>query len=284
MGSVIRSFFGGEIVVRRNSGPSRAEPHLIPTVPMHNLVLLANTPTTVDRLDGGSTKWRQLAMEPGEFHFCPAGTAGTLVGWRSGDGREPEFVQVLIDPRRLVHAAGENGGHTSAQLESRDKVRHPLLEQLVRTMTASASSTDFADDLLIDAAAELVAISLSRDFVSGSRVHSAPRERPLSARVVQRVAEYIDAHLSETVRVSELAALAGLSSFHFSRAFRASTGQAPYAFALGRRVLRARQLLATDMPLAEIALAVGFANQSHLTEHFRRLLGVTPGKIRRDSH
>ena len=72
-------------------------------------------------------------------------------------------------------------------------------------------------------------------------------------------------------------------SYHFSRAFKAATGKSPYAFALGRRVLRARQLVFTEMPLGDIALAVGFSSQSHLTEHFRRSLGVTPGRIRRES-
>jgi AraC family transcriptional regulator len=150
-------------------------------------------------------------------------------------------------------------------------------------MIESAARGDTADELLIDAASELVALTLARDFVAGARVPSlAGRERPLSARVVQLVAEYIDAHLAERVRVGELAAIAGLSSFHFSRAFKRTTGQSPYAFALGRRVIRARELLSTKLPLAEIALAVGFASQSHLTEHFRRRIGVTPGRIRRD--
>jgi AraC family transcriptional regulator len=282
MSTSVRSFFGGEIIVRKSSGPRRCEPHLIPTMPLHNLVLLGQTSTTVDRLDGGATQWRELAVEPGEFHFCPAGTAGTYVGWRSRKLSGPEYLQVLIDPRRLVHAAGENGGHTSAALECRDKLRHPLLEQLVRTMTESASRSNIADELLIDATAEVIAIVLARDFVAGSRAPAARRERTLSARIVQQIADYIDSHLAETVRVSDLSKIVGLSSFHFSRAFKASTGQSPYAFALTRRVLRARQLLSTEMPLADIALAVGFASQSHLTEHFRRVLGITPGRIRRE--
>jgi AraC-like DNA-binding protein len=283
MGAMVRAFFAGEVVVRRSRGPAVCEPHLIPTIPLHNLVLLSRTPTTVHRLDGGATRWRQLAMEPGELHFCSAGTAGTQVGWRTRGRSGPEYLGVLIDPRRIVRAACENGGQASPDLESRDKVRHPLLEQIVRTMAEAVSRADAADDLLIDAAAELVAVALARDFVARARIPLvARREKPLSTQTVGRVVEYIDANLAQHVRVSELAALTGLSSFHFSRAFKAATGQSPYAFALARRVLRARQLLGTEMPLAEIALTVGFASQSHLTEHFRRLVGVTPGRIRRD--
>ena len=75
--------------------------------------------------------------------------------------------------------------------------------------------------------------------------------------------------------------MAGLSVNHFARAFRQSTGLAPHAYLVQRRIERAERLLSrTDLPLSEIALAVGFADHSHFARHFRRLTGATPSVAR----
>jgi AraC family transcriptional regulator len=281
VGVIARSFFEGEVVVRRNRAAASCEPYLVPTPPLHMLCLLAQTPITFQRFDGEAKRWRQLALKPGDINFHSAGTAGTHVGWNARERGNPEFLHVFIDPRRIVRAAAENGGHAAVDLASEKAVRHPLIAQIIRTMVETASRADAADDLLVDAAAELLAVSLARELVATGAMPTH-RDRALPPRLVRLVTEYIDANLSGRVRVSDLSALTGLSSYHFSRAFKAATGQSPYAFAVGRRVLRAQQLLTTDLPLAEIALAVGFSSQSHLTEHFRRIVGVTPGRIRRD--
>jgi AraC family transcriptional regulator len=79
-----------------------------------------------------------------------------------------------------------------------------------------------------------------------------------------------------------MAAVARLSSYHFARQFRAATGLPPHQFVLARRVDRARQLLqgGDDSPLAQVAARAGFSDQSQFTRHFKRLVGVTPGRFR----
>ena len=78
-----------------------------------------------------------------------------------------------------------------------------------------------------------------------------------------------------------MAAIARLSAYHFARQFKAATGLPPHQYVIARRVERARELLrAGDLPLAEVAVSAGFSDQSQLTHHFRRLVGVTPGRFR----
>jgi AraC family transcriptional regulator len=78
-----------------------------------------------------------------------------------------------------------------------------------------------------------------------------------------------------------VAAEVGLSPHHFSRQFREAVGVPPHAHLIARRVERAKVLLAqTDLPIVQVALAVGFAHQSHLTRHFGRLVGTTPARFR----
>jgi transcriptional regulator of acetoin/glycerol metabolism/AraC-like DNA-binding protein len=103
----------------------------------------------------------------------------------------------------------------------------------------------------------------------------------LSPAAMRRVREYVDAHLGASMDLAMLAGIAGASIHHFARGFKQSAGVTPHHYLVQKRVERARDLLAqTDLPLSEIAYAVGFSDQSHLARHFRQMLGVTPGQFR----
>ena len=96
-----------------------------------------------------------------------------------------------------------------------------------------------------------------------------------------RVTDYVEAHLAETVLLSQLAELARLSPFHFARAFKQSFGVPPLRYVSGRRIERAKALLAGDAPVTQIGVAVGFGETSSFTTAFRRHTGVTPTAFRR---
>ena len=105
--------------------------------------------------------------------------------------------------------------------------------------------------------------------------------RGLSPGAKRRVVEYMDAHVDEPLTLESLARVAGLSVHHFARAFRQSTGEPPHQFLLRRRIERATEMLKQpELPLSEIALAVGFSDHSHFARHFRRLVGMSPGAAR----
>ena len=107
----------------------------------------------------------------------------------------------------------------------------------------------------------------------------------LSAGALRRVREYVQLHLNESINLSMLAAVAGLSMHHFAREFKQSAGVTPHHYLIQKRIERAQQMLAqTDLSLAEIAYAVGFSDQGHLARHFRALLGTTPREFRRSQH
>lgn len=106
----------------------------------------------------------------------------------------------------------------------------------------------------------------------------------LSPAALRRVQVFVESSLSETIRLRDLAERAGLSPYHFARAFRRSAGMTPRAFVELRRVERARRLLAeSTLPIAEIAIEAGFGSQSRLTTAFKRAVGFTPAAFRRGS-
>ena len=95
------------------------------------------------------------------------------------------------------------------------------------------------------------------------------------------VRKHIDRHYAKNLTVEKLAALAGLSTFHFIRAFRAAFGQTPHQYLRTRRIERAKELLATTMyPVTDVCDKVGFQSLGSFTTLFRRLTGETPAEYR----
>ncbi len=108
-----------------------------------------------------------------------------------------------------------------------------------------------------------------------------PPRGGLSPGVMRRVREYAEAHLAESIDLAALAGIAGLSLYHFARAFKQSADVTPHHYLVQRRLARAQEMLVrTELSLAEIALATGFSDQSHFARHFRQMLGMTPGQFR----
>ncbi|TPK78154.1 helix-turn-helix transcriptional regulator [Mesorhizobium sp. B2-4-17] len=97
----------------------------------------------------------------------------------------------------------------------------------------------------------------------------------------KRAAEFLVAHASEPFSMVELATACKLSRSYFIKAFKESFGRTPHRWLTEYRVARAKDLLGLDMPIAEIAIACGFADQSHMTRVFAELVGVSPGRYRR---
>jgi AraC family transcriptional regulator len=120
-----------------------------------------------------------------------------------------------------------------------------------------------------------------------ARLFSRPVEQANDAKglapwQLRRVIEYLDAHLPDPVPLADLAVLSGLSQWHFSRAFKASTGVAPYRWQLEARTRRAQNLLLhTHASLEQVAEATGFADAVHFGRTFRKIVGTTPAAWRK---
>jgi len=109
----------------------------------------------------------------------------------------------------------------------------------------------------------------------------APSRGGLPPGLTRRICDYIESNLSQKIGLAALAAMSGLSTQHFARAFHESVGMPPHGYLLRRRLEHVEHMLReTQLPLSEIALATGFSDQSHLARHFHRLTGVSPSVAR----
>ncbi|HEX8533406.1 MAG TPA: AraC family transcriptional regulator [Allosphingosinicella sp.] len=186
----------------------------------------------------------------------------------------------LFVPRRLLIDCYEEAYDRSAppgiELFSRGPAYDAALERLG---TALLSAPDIGADVARIYADGLCGAILARllDVYSNGRRRGQDEAAGLIKWRLTRTYEFVHAHLAETVRLEDLAAAAGLSRMHFAAQFRAATGLRPHEYLLRSRVERAQDLLRrSGMPLAEVALSVGFQTQAHFTTVFRRFTGLTP--------
>jgi len=133
------------------------------------------------------------------------------------------------------------------------------------------------EELLVGALAWLVGHHAARQQSWEPPLRPEPRLAGTRARTVRTVREYLDEHASENVSLTALAQLAGVSPCHLCRAFHREVGMPPHAYQTQLRVREAKRLLSDGMPVALSAATAGFYDQAHLTRHFRRIVGVTPG-------
>ena len=104
----------------------------------------------------------------------------------------------------------------------------------------------------------------------------------LAGGALRRVRAYIEDHIGERISLDQLAQQAGVSRFHFARQFRLSTGESPMGYLRRARIERSKSILQTrDTTIAEVAVRLGFSDQSHFTRTFGRLVGVSPGSFAR---
>jgi len=104
-----------------------------------------------------------------------------------------------------------------------------------------------------------------------------PYSNGLPKYKLQQATNYIQVYLDQDIKLADLANTVGMSQYYFCRLFKQSIGVTPHQYIIQQRVERAKQLLKRqDFSVADVAIQCGFAHQSHLSRHFRRLVGVSP--------
>jgi len=158
-----------------------------------------------------------------------------------------------------------------------------LTATLLELLTVAQSKVELdrqAAQACLFRATYLLAADLERD--GEPKPESSFRGR-LPRWQVKRLVAHIEENLDRPITSESLTALTGTSTGHFFRTFKATFGQAPFAYIASRRIARAKQLMqTTNHPLCQIALDCGLCDQSHLTRLFRRFVGMTPSQWRRE--
>jgi AraC family transcriptional regulator len=172
----------------------------------------------------------------------------------------------------------------SLQMMSRTPSTHPAAEVshlLRRAMSVFETDRAVAWRCLNDAS-HLLGKESHEPSIELRAAPDAPRRGGLPKWRAQRALAYIEANLGSKIAIGEVADRVVLSKSQFSRAFKKSLGASLMTYITMRRIERAKQMMSSSSErLSDIALACGFADQSHLNRYFRRVVGVSPGLWRR---
>lgn len=157
----------------------------------------------------------------------------------------------------------------------------PFIETLLRQFAQGMDAESSLDRLYVDSLSNTLFLHLLQHYTTRKKEISHYKAG-LSKYQLRRAIGYIESHLAQDIKLTDIAQLLGMSQYYFCRLFRQSMGISPYKYVIQQRVAQAKRLLRQPqkIAIAKIALDCGFSNQSALSKHFRALTGATPKAYR----
>jgi AraC family transcriptional regulator len=220
-------------------------------------------------LDG---KLERERRSTGDIAIIPAGVAHRC-NWNT----TAQFMILAVEPALLQEIGQDWVNPDAIELIPRFMSHQDgFVQGILSTLRTEAESGAMGSHLLVDSLKTALAIHLLRNYCSTQpRIFS--NADGLSVSQLQQVKDYINDHLHQDLKLNELAAIVQISPYHFLRLFKQRMGITPHQYILQCRIERAKSLLQhSHLSIAEIAIRVGFCDQSHFTRYFKRVVGVTP--------
>ncbi|WP_017652497.1 AraC family transcriptional regulator [Fortiea contorta] len=208
-------------------------------------------------------------LKTGDTIIIPAG-----VDCRANWDREHRYLLFAVAPQVFQQQLGEFDSLHEVDLRPQFFLPDSLLYNLGVALQQEVENPGLGGRLYVDSLLTTLSIHLARHYCT----YKARKMTiaGLSTSTLNRVLQYIHAHLDQDLTLAELAAIAQLSPNYFAMQFKQSTNMAPHQYVLRQRIATAKTLLLNGHKIAEVAYQLGFAHQSHFNRHFKRLLGCTP--------
>jgi AraC family transcriptional regulator len=222
----------------------------------------------------GAHGFRRYTVPPQTVWICPASDPISL-----HVNSTFSYVRMSIDAPHLDRLLGQSDDASPVRLRRMFGVAVPQITHLVKTLRAEADNQNPGGLAVVDAVTTALGHLLVQ-HVGIDRPRPTRLRGGLSPTARRRTLEMLHGQLDSRLTIDMLAREAGLSTAHFSRAFRETMGRAPHQYLLSMRLEKARRLLEVpDANLSDVAHRTGFADQAHFTRLFKRSYGITPGAL-----
>src|ERR1700741_3649682 len=229
----------------------------------------------------GSIEWgsKRFALEKFDYAAGDLALCDRHIGEWVGVMNVPH-LQLGISDAALM--ASSDGAYGEVELRPSRKFGNARLSALVAAAHAEMVARFPSGRLFLDSVEQAMAVALVKDHAVRHRPVQMHRGGLGSARL-RRIRELVDVKMEDDLSLDEMAESVGLSTAHFARMFRKSTGQTPHQFVLRQRVERAKAMLRTsDVRILDVAVACGFRTQQHFAQVFRDVCRVSPTEYRQD--
>ncbi|UWZ83634.1 helix-turn-helix domain-containing protein [Occallatibacter riparius] len=192
-----------------------------------------------------------------------------------------DTVIVYVTHGALADIAYEHRSPPVEQLRGTHGHPDPIVYHLAKTLSASLEHPRHASKIFLDHVLHALNCHLVSSY-GGVKTSAAQFRGGLSTALMRRAKELLEANLDGNIPLRHLAEACGLSTSHYTRAFKETFRKPPHRWLIERRIDRAKDLMTNShLPIADIAIQCGFADQSALNRSFRRIHGISPGQWRR---
>lgn len=218
----------------------------------------------------------------GAYHSIPVGSLSII---HSGEIHSPSertylpqpatFWMMHVEPSLLEETALEIAGNVKVPFFTEpvlsDRILIKLFQNLCLTLQTNPSKLT-QDSAILDFFSCLIS----------DRAKLVPKFYPTENKAIAIIGDYLQDNYDDNISLAELAVMVGMSRFYLSRLFRREKGISLSAYQTQIKIDRAKKLLSQGMPIAQVASATGFYDQSHFGYHFKRLVGTTPGNYQKE--
>lgn len=241
----------------------------------HTIVIHLNSKTNLERKLGEAR--RDYDMLAGDTALIPANVTHYAV-----NKEECEGLFLALDPQFVSQIAYEAVNPDSIKLEPTFIQSDPLIYNIGLALKSELESDNFGCRSYVDSLATALAAHVVRKY--STRQMKLPQYSDgLSRYALRQALNYINEHLHQDLKIAEISAVIGMSSYYFCRLFTRSMGISPHQYLTQRRLEHAKQLLKkTNLQIIEIAAEVGFSSQSHFITLFKKQVGTTPLQYRKE--
>ncbi|MCJ8283164.1 MAG: AraC family transcriptional regulator [Rivularia sp. ALOHA_DT_140] len=240
--------------------------HSIAIFTFHDYVIHADR-----TLDG---RFQRDSVVGGDIVITPANTAHKCAWDKPGD-----FILINIDVQSFARTVEESNLPEQVQLTPHFATPDPLVLQIGLAIKDALQNNPSGSRLYVETMVNALSVHLLQ-YYSARKPNIKEYIGGLSKRQLNLVKEYIQNNLDKDLGLNELSFLLHMSPHYFCHLFKQSTGMTPHQYIIQARVNRAKELILTGQyDIAQIAVMVGFSNQSHLNRHFKKFVGITPGKF-----
>ena len=241
------------------------------TVPQHYFAMNVGPAFEWEWKDG--KRFRTHRYEPGELWVNPAG-----VPFSHRINTYNQFVLLTLDPAKLVEVLPDRPLLDQQVFRRQHKAQDRHLQMLIQSLLVEAESGGPNGKLYADTLSTALAVHYVNHY-GRSVFLDLPTGQSLERQRLGQVIDHIEAYLTDDIALDDLALVAGLSKFHFSRLFKLAFGITPYRYLTKRRIERAAGVLqqaGNHMTVAQVAHDIGFADQSHFKRVFKHVKQLTP--------
>ncbi|NJK54130.1 MAG: helix-turn-helix transcriptional regulator [Leptolyngbyaceae cyanobacterium SU_3_3] len=218
-------------------------------------------------------------VQKGDSIFVPAGQPSYWHCWESITYKS--MLHIYLKPELITQVAETSDLNSDRiNLENCFSKSDLQLQQIAMLLLDELKSNGIMGRLYVESLTQVLLIHLLRHYSTVQPIITS-ENRSLTRVQLQQAIDYIHTYLDRDLSLAELASVVNISPTYFASLFKQAIGIAPHQYVIQQRVEQAKLMLSkTDLAIADIALQVGFSSQSHLTQQFKRLTGMTPKQVR----